>query len=341
MAIAESAFSALPMCDGLETVSTLTPSSHLPLQPRFPPELERIIFEIAASRCFPKEILTFMLVAWRVKTWVEPFLYRIVAFPEQGFIPIDILVEKVASVQYLFWNPVLSNQEKWEDSNESTDSNESEELSPIPEDLALSVTLHFCSDVTNLFLGANTCIVPKGMKILHELRYLQRLTINSSSLFLPEAVDFAAPFLSGVTHLELLDDYFDVENEPRDRKFIAGINQMPQLTHLAFNVKGGIPEVHDLFYMNKRFQCFVFFEPIGGRIRIHMEDIRFVYIYPISHREDWLRGATEGRDYWTLAEEFIAGKRAKVIDRHSYFASRPVLTQAESDSEAYGSSDEE
>ncbi|KAK6987682.1 hypothetical protein R3P38DRAFT_2574709 [Favolaschia claudopus] len=266
------------MCDGRETVSTLTPSSHLPPQPRFPPELERIIFEIAASRCFPKEILTFMLVAWRVKTWVEPFLYRIVAFPERGgFIPIDMLVEKVASVQYLFWNPVLSNQEKWEDGNESTDS--------------------------------------KGMKILHELRFLQRLTISRSSLFLPEAVDFNAPFLSGVTHFELLDDYFDVDNEPQDRKFIAGINQMPKLTHLAFNVKGGIPEVHDLFYMNKRFECFVFFEPIGGRIRIHMEDIRFVYIYPISHREDWLRGASEGRDYWTLAEEFIAGKRAKVIDR--------------------------
>ncbi|KAJ6541167.1 hypothetical protein DFH09DRAFT_1393615 [Mycena vulgaris] len=41
----------------------------------FPAELVREIFEIAA-RSRPLSIRTLMLVAWRVKIWVEPLLYR-------------------------------------------------------------------------------------------------------------------------------------------------------------------------------------------------------------------------------------------------------------------------
>ncbi|KAJ7121829.1 hypothetical protein C8R43DRAFT_1136349 [Mycena crocata] len=43
--------------------------------PVLPVELEREIFEIAAhSR--PRSVPTLVLVASRVKVWVEPFLYR-------------------------------------------------------------------------------------------------------------------------------------------------------------------------------------------------------------------------------------------------------------------------
>ncbi|KAJ6571127.1 hypothetical protein B0H19DRAFT_1255125 [Mycena capillaripes] len=44
---------------------------------RLPRELERMIFEIAAL-LHPTCILPLMLVAARVKQWVEPFLYRVV-----------------------------------------------------------------------------------------------------------------------------------------------------------------------------------------------------------------------------------------------------------------------
>ncbi|KAJ6518246.1 hypothetical protein C8R47DRAFT_9392 [Mycena vitilis] len=47
----------------------------MPARPRLPLELERHIFELAAlSR--PVSIPTMMRVAWRVKTWIEPLLYR-------------------------------------------------------------------------------------------------------------------------------------------------------------------------------------------------------------------------------------------------------------------------
>ncbi|KAJ6505163.1 hypothetical protein C8R45DRAFT_545381 [Mycena sanguinolenta] len=45
--------------------------------PRLPPELERRICEIAAVAC-PIRIPTLMLVARRVRFWVEPLLYRVV-----------------------------------------------------------------------------------------------------------------------------------------------------------------------------------------------------------------------------------------------------------------------
>ncbi|KAF7317626.1 hypothetical protein MKEN_00850000 [Mycena kentingensis (nom. inval.)] len=46
--------------------------------PRLPPELERAIFELAALRR-PKSIPSLMLVAWRVKEWLDPILCRTLA----------------------------------------------------------------------------------------------------------------------------------------------------------------------------------------------------------------------------------------------------------------------
>ncbi|KAJ7816012.1 hypothetical protein B0H13DRAFT_2293217 [Mycena leptocephala] len=56
-------------------------------------DLEREVFEISAlSR--PKSIPTLMLVAWRVKTWVEPLLYRtIVVWRSARFAPTPAPIE--------------------------------------------------------------------------------------------------------------------------------------------------------------------------------------------------------------------------------------------------------
>ncbi|KAJ7921028.1 hypothetical protein B0H13DRAFT_2318784 [Mycena leptocephala] len=47
------------------------------IDPRFPRELERIIFEIAAH-AHTTSIPTLLLAAVRVKDWLEPLLYRVV-----------------------------------------------------------------------------------------------------------------------------------------------------------------------------------------------------------------------------------------------------------------------
>ncbi|KAJ6482777.1 hypothetical protein C8R45DRAFT_307587 [Mycena sanguinolenta] len=45
------------------------------VSPLLPPELEQTIFEVIALS-WPRSIPRLMLVAWRVKSWVEPLLYR-------------------------------------------------------------------------------------------------------------------------------------------------------------------------------------------------------------------------------------------------------------------------
>ncbi|KAJ7659091.1 hypothetical protein DFH06DRAFT_1130657 [Mycena polygramma] len=49
------------------------------IQPNLPPELERHIFELAALS-HPMLIPNMIRVAWRVKLWIEPLLYRTLAF---------------------------------------------------------------------------------------------------------------------------------------------------------------------------------------------------------------------------------------------------------------------
>ncbi|KAJ7622098.1 hypothetical protein FB45DRAFT_121814 [Roridomyces roridus] len=51
------------------------------IPPSLPPELERDLFELAAYTR-PRSIPKLMLVAWRVKAWVEPLLYCFFLFSE-------------------------------------------------------------------------------------------------------------------------------------------------------------------------------------------------------------------------------------------------------------------
>ncbi|KAJ6463143.1 hypothetical protein C8R47DRAFT_84072 [Mycena vitilis] len=51
-----------------------------------PFELERIIFEVAAASA-PRSIPQLALVAWRVKIWVEPFLYRTIVVADHRSSP--------------------------------------------------------------------------------------------------------------------------------------------------------------------------------------------------------------------------------------------------------------
>ncbi|KAJ7123569.1 hypothetical protein C8R44DRAFT_875759 [Mycena epipterygia] len=59
-----------------------------PANSKLPPELERQIFEIAAH-ARPVAVLDLILVAWRVKAWVEPLLYRVIFVDGSGSTPID------------------------------------------------------------------------------------------------------------------------------------------------------------------------------------------------------------------------------------------------------------
>ncbi|KAJ7289555.1 hypothetical protein C8J57DRAFT_1278025 [Mycena rebaudengoi] len=58
------------------------------LEPLLPPELERRIFDLAAAvLSHPHLILPLLQVARRTLIWIEPFLYKVVAWDDVGYTP--------------------------------------------------------------------------------------------------------------------------------------------------------------------------------------------------------------------------------------------------------------
>ncbi|KAJ7466668.1 hypothetical protein B0H11DRAFT_1733189 [Mycena galericulata] len=197
-------------------------SSSLTL-PILPVELEKEIFEIAAySRplCIPK----LMLVAWRVKIWVEPLLYRIVVLLGD----LDCLcLEEMEGYPY-------------EDDKIFT------RIQSTPTSVFRNSVRHLCLNlifepVAEFILSAspgvedlwivsygagNTSLLP----IIGPLP-LKRLHCCLEALFIPETqIDFAHQLFSHLTHLEIFTD-----NNPEVTQPWSEIALIPHLTHLSFN----------------------------------------------------------------------------------------------------------
>ncbi|KAJ7629604.1 hypothetical protein B0H17DRAFT_545601 [Mycena rosella] len=158
-------------------------------EPRFPPDLEREIFEICAlSR--PRTIPSLMLVASRVKEWVEPLLYRIIAVSDsrnESLPPFtcDILVRTIRAkpvhflakyVRHLYLTPGRRNDR--------------EHVSDI---------LPACTGVTSLFtLWALHDAV--FLTLLENMHSLRQLAVSVSSLFVPNN-GFEHRLFRNITHL--------------------------------------------------------------------------------------------------------------------------------------------
>ncbi|KAJ7856788.1 hypothetical protein B0H13DRAFT_1641286 [Mycena leptocephala] len=270
-----------------------------------PPELERVIFEISAlSR--PIDIPNLMLIAWRVKEWVEPLLYRIVLLSSSlksreipGF-PVftaDILLRVIASKPPGFLQNAVRHLLLDYQAGQPSD---------------VDAIFMACNRVTNLFQSfAPTTNV-------RALQHLQRLAISWDQAFLDHSlVDNPSSFLNNLTHLELLDGYWNRESVDHVCGQLALI---PSLTHISFNE---VPDENTIFYTalleNVRLHCFVFLSVSLGYVddaQPLLEDDRLVCIeQDEDFRVDWLRGAHSGEDYWALADAFIAAKRAGRVER--------------------------
>ncbi|KAJ6589695.1 hypothetical protein B0H19DRAFT_1104528 [Mycena capillaripes] len=281
-------------------------------QPRLPPELECLIFEIAAlSR--PTTIPALMRVAWRVKHWVEPLLYRVIFLSSyssdakrEGFpaMPLDILLNTISKKPALFFESSVTHVFLGLNSEDGMD------LS------LLELLLAVCPHIENLFLSDTS--VPEYLPLVSQLQSLVHLTMELRPLFPHRAIDFSAPLFRNVTHLELLDD---CDILPSDTG--SSLALIPNLTHVAFNAVWGdvaaMQALHARIRTDACLRCIVFFRSdvvlMGGP---DFEDIRCMCIVQSNFRADWLRGAATGDDYWALAEAFIAAKQAGKVDRYLY-----------------------
>ncbi|KAF7351747.1 hypothetical protein MSAN_01607900 [Mycena sanguinolenta] len=287
-----------------------------PSHPYLPPELERIIFETAAlarRRTIPR----LMLVAGRVKLWIEPLLYEVImlsgaAFEERDSLGlphfnIDILLKAIKrkpplffqnAVQHLFLEHRILAKE-------------------------LDVICTACTGVVNLF-HFNTGL--HNLAALRNLHHLRRLTLSFPEFLLFWRSDGTHPVLNNLTHLELYAGPI--------HKLIDFPSLMSRLTHISLNFIPDDKPLQTALCESTHLQCIVFLseewadEQALTACGLLLADLRFVCVHlHTPFRVDWLYGAVLRDNYWTLADAFITARREGKIDRF-----RCIVSDLESDS---------
>ncbi|KAJ6556345.1 hypothetical protein B0H19DRAFT_1262415 [Mycena capillaripes] len=269
---------------------------------RLPAELERVIFKIAAlSR--PVTIPKLMLVAWRVKEWVGPLLYRVVMVADRGTdmggfptCTVDLLLRVIADRSPEFFHNATKHLFLEIDNASQADT-----------------ILSACSGVTHLLMYDLDPPVPA----LWALRHLRQLTLDFDIFMEPPIIGYVCATLRNLTHLtlcDLCDDDWRVEGLP------ARLALMPDLTHIAFDPAPVPYELYIAIQANTHLHYIVFLSR-PPKVRWFASDDRFIFVKQGAAYRDWLRGAHEGKDYWTLAESFIAARRAGKVKRTVFVTS--------------------
>ncbi|KAJ6475924.1 hypothetical protein C8R47DRAFT_1141779 [Mycena vitilis] len=270
------------------------------LSPTLPPELERYIFEICAS-CWPISIPNLILVAYRVKVWMEPLLYRTMAVEYEGPIaefppyPADNIISAIHKKPPSFFHGAVRHLSLF---NNST--YHSEEI------------LGACTGVENLWLSD---LQDAWIPLIASLP-LKHLYTSCYSLL--HALPPTHQVFSRLTHLEI-DDCVDDPDGGGGLVLAA----LPHLTHLSFSHSGLILICPRLLECSTTLRVLVYlnrYEPLHNETQAVglARDVRFVVMRLPNYIRDWCMGAQYGADYWTKAEEFIARRRRGEIDPLQY-----------------------
>ncbi|KAJ7121091.1 hypothetical protein C8R44DRAFT_171875 [Mycena epipterygia] len=262
-----------------------------------PTELEREIFELAAlshSKSIPK----FLLVAHRVKIWLEPLLYKVVVFSDP---PPDHVSFKKECFDEALHSRALS--QYVHHLFISTD---------------LDAILASCSAVQDLGLLTHPIHHPRPSILpLLSAMPLFRLSTTLGDLFYPAPVDFTHALFTHITHLYLLDN---LEDNWDDWK---GLALLSNLTHLAFLLdvslpifRGALttcPSLKALVLLLGQFSDFDHIRELETLVSL-VDDPRFVAMESLYFQDDWQIGARGGENFWVRAENFIARRLAGEIN---------------------------
>ncbi|KAF8186543.1 hypothetical protein K438DRAFT_2019800 [Mycena galopus ATCC 62051] len=291
--------------------SAETPSS------AFPPELEQAIFEIAALS-WPRLIPKFMLVAWRVKIWLEPLLYRTIIVGDSPDVNHDKFDAKTLPFSMTAGELVTFIHSKPPTFFQYSVRNlrlahclENEE----------ALILSTCSAIENLWLTAQT------MNILQFDLPLKRLHCSLHSLFGSSRIDLTHRLFSVMTHLEIFDRSWDGINGDVWSEF----TRLSHLTHFALNEPDLLPKCCTLLPMWECLQVLVILliRPMTGNFLDEYQvselahESRFVAMHCPSYLEDWSEGVLTGGDYWSRADNFIAKRKSGEINVLNYYIPDP------------------
>ncbi|KAJ7266460.1 hypothetical protein B0H12DRAFT_161387 [Mycena haematopus] len=288
--------------------------------PALPVELERAIFEIAAiSR--PRAIPKFMLVALRVKIWVEPLLYRTLLLDS----PRLSLGDKNSPVRIECGHLISLIHSK--PSNFFRDSVRNLCLA---HDLAEqeTIVLSTCSTIENLWLSRQTTV-----KMIDFNLPLKQLHCTVEGMFPSSQVDFTHRIFSSITHLEIFDGPKSIDTE-----VWSALTRIPHLTHLAFNDPRFLPLCLALLPTWESLRALLLVLDTEMDIALDnydatdlAQDRRFVVSVCVNYLRDWIKGIQTGCDYWSRAEDFIAKRKSGEIDPLIY-----CISSSEDDEDAEG-----
>ncbi|KAJ7127255.1 hypothetical protein C8R43DRAFT_1028178 [Mycena crocata] len=280
------------------------------LGPVFPAELEKTIFEITAQ-ARPLAIPILMRVAWRVKIWLEPLLYRTIAIAASEE---ELDLNKFP--WHSRWEPLVS---LMENKRRSAFKEWARHLLLAPSSVpphAAKIFLTVCSRVEDLWINVDD--MAELLALLRSLP-LKRLYCHLMEIFPLARVDFTDRMFSQITHLEVFDQV-PAEKLPA----WGGLGFIPRLTHLAFNFAHFLPICLELLDSCKSLQVLVILEerPARSEDWVGLDDLakdpRFVSMHCGKYFWDWQMGAHMGIDYWSEAEDFIRKRCSGELARLQY-----------------------
>ncbi|KAJ7620185.1 hypothetical protein FB45DRAFT_148278 [Roridomyces roridus] len=276
-------------------------------QPVFPPELERHIFEICA---LGRPVLApkLMLVAWRVKQWIEPLLYRTIVLGEpsacrEGYpsFTLESLLSTIRAKPPGFLAGAVRN------------------LSLNPSTAGYEEILSACTaGLQNLRIFS----IDSAISGAHALSTLKQLYVFDFPHHLPDSV------FAQLTHLDVMGcppDTFE-KGDGLDI-FYTSVLQMQRLTHISFSDDGYTPIFLRLLRGCAQIQVLFYYDACKDdnasllSQESLVEDPRFVVLRFKDLPEiwnwvdDWHTGVHCGRDYWYRAEQFVRQRRSGEIDR--------------------------
>ncbi|KAF7329345.1 hypothetical protein MKEN_00195700 [Mycena kentingensis (nom. inval.)] len=316
------------------------------LDPILPPELELLIFDLAAHQWIPS-IPGLLLVAKRVREWVEPILYRTLDFTEtdmEGLPSCSLrVIQEISSCERRAALLRHSAKNIIAPSMSGTDVQQLLRACPSVENLYLiwGNQLRGClllpqpervtAGQSGITVEDTSALVSQAPASPPAPAYppLRHIYCELDSLFDVLRTDFAThPAFTHLTHLELFGDPFEdvLGSELTLAEGYARILGIPRLTHLAVNdcppfdiciqMLSPAPAAADgkqCSGASSKLEVFIVImhgsnTPLPD-VRALQEEPRFVMMEVKEYIRDWQRGRIGEDDYWMRAERWVARRR--------------------------------
>ncbi|KAF7365694.1 hypothetical protein MVEN_00443100 [Mycena venus] len=272
--------------------------------PVLPLDLERDIFEMTAE-LYPGSIPNLLLVAQRVREWVERIKYK------------TIILSNSPSSSWtfsLFLKVVRSNIKPTSFFRDSV-RHLFVDLYPGPDRTELQEILSVCGGILSFTVLDVAVAGPPIMPGL-EARKLQRLALPRDP-FSEVLNSPSAPhgMFACVTHLDIINPVHGVSDETI-RTLLSNPASLPMLTHLALACMGETSAVAiALFARRDTLEVFINMYATSALPAVaqlpSVDDVRFVCmgLDDEDYREDWINGTKGEKDFWARADAFVAKKR--------------------------------